>query len=457
MAVFDTYRRVLGGTSPVGLTGSVGAVRGLTVAVSDFPAPVDACCRIDSGSGGLEARVVGFAADQTLVMPVGATAGIRKGDRVVLTASRQAVGVSCRLLGRVLDARGQVIDGGGPVEPDARQPIWPGPIDPMRRRRITEAMPTGVRAIDAMLTVGRGQRMAIFSGSGLGKSVMLGMIARGAAADVVVVALIGERGREVRDFVERDLAGQVRERSVVVASTGDEPPLARVQAAGVAAAVAEYFRHRGANVLLVMDSLTRLAFAQRQIGLAGGQPPAARGLTPNVFSLLPELLERTGRTENGSVTGFYSVLDDGDDPSEPIGEAVRSVTDGHIRLSRELAGAAHWPAVDVVRSISRVTVDVADEEHQAAAREVRRLIAAYEQIEDLVNIGAYRAGSNETFDLAIRAMPWIRAFLEQPVDQPVGFDRTRADLNELAERIRWAKVQSRRDGGPAKQRPGDAT
>ncbi|HUU59035.1 MAG TPA: FliI/YscN family ATPase [Phycisphaerae bacterium] len=436
MSLFDPYRQIVDSLQPVGLTGRVSGVRGLTVSVEDFPAPIGAGCRIVSGSRSVEGRVIGFAGSQTLIMPLGAVTGIRKGDRVVQSSAELMVAVSRAMLGRVLNARGLPIDGRGDVPADARVPIWCAPMDPMRRRRITDPLPTGIRAVDGILTAGRGQRMGILSASGAGKSVMLAMIARFTAAEVTVIGLIGERGREVRDFIERDLGAEGLRRSVVVVSTGDEPPLARVQAAAVATAIAEYFRDRGLDVVLLMDSLTRLAGAQRQIGLAAGEPPATKGFPPSVFSLLPELLERCGKTETGSITGFYSALVEGDDPSDPITDAVRSVTDGHVYLSRDLANRGHYPAVDVLRSISRVRPDVTDSQHRSAVAEARRVIAAYSEVEDLLNVGAYESGSNPTYDLAIRAMPWIREFLAQPLDTPSAFSETVARLKDLARRIR---------------------
>lgn len=435
MNAFETYRRILQTIQPVGVTGRVRGVRGLTATVSDFPVPIGAACRIMRSGRGVDGRVIGFTGEQTLVMPLGAIAGICRGDRVVLRSSEQAVGVGQAMLGRVLNGRGEPVDGRGGYAMEARVPIWPPPISPLQRRRITEPLATGIRAIDAMLTVGRGQRMGIFSGSGVGKSVMLGMIGRYTSADVAVIALIGERGREVRDFIERDLGPEGLRRSVVVASTSDEPPLMRVQAAAVATAVAEYFRDRGCDVLLLMDSLTRLASAQRTVGLAAGEPPTTKGFTPSVFNLIPELLERSGRTPGGSITGFYAVLAEGDDMSEPVSDAVRSVTDGHIHLSRTLFNQGHYPAVDVLGSISRVMVDVASDEHRRAAREVQRLIASYVEIQDLLNVGAYKAGANPDADLAVRAMPMIRRFLDQGIREPSSFAQTRQGLHELLRQI----------------------
>ena len=429
MCPLESYKQVLRKCQPVGVTGRVSAVRGLTVSVADFPAPIGAACRIVRGGWGVEARVIGFADESTLIMPLGAMTGIRRGDRVACTFTEQTVGVGPDMLGRVLDGSARPVDGQGPFRVAARVPVWPEPLAPMRRRRITEPLGTGVRAIDALKTVGRGQRMGIFSGSGVGKSVLMGMIGRYTAADVTVVALIGERGREVRDFIEKDLASAGLEKTVVVVSTSDEPPLIRVQAGAVAAAVAEYFRDQGCDVLLLMDSLTRLATAQRQIGLAAGEPPTTRGYTPSVFNLLPQLLERSGRTETGSVTGFYSALVEADDPADPVCEAVRSVTDGHIYLSRDLASRGHYPAVDVTQSVSRIMTDVTDPDHQAAAAEIHRLIALYLDVEDLVNVGAYKSGANAETDLAIRSIGPVREFLAQDVHE-------RADPAQTIDRLK---------------------
>jgi len=361
--------------------------------------------------------------------------GICRGDRVVCTFTEPTISVSPHMLGRVLDGSGRPVDGKGALQVGTPVSIWPAPIAPMRRRRITQALCTGIRAIDAMLTVGRGQRMGIFSGSGIGKSVLLGMISRYTSADVTVIGLIGERGREVRDFIEKDLGAEGLKRSVVVVSTGDEPPLLRVQAGAVATAVAEYFRDRGCNVLLLMDSLTRLATAQRQIGLVAGEPPATKGYTPSVFNLLPELLERCGCTESGSITGFYSVLVEGDDLSDPLSDAVRSVTDGHVWLSRDLANRGQYPAVDCLQSVSRLMIDVTDQEHREAARELLRLLAVYGDIEDMVSIGAYKAGSSIDCDLAIKVMPMILEFLAQPITEGARLDQTRQALVDLHRKV----------------------
>ena len=447
MSRLDTYRQALWAVQPVGITGQVSAVRGLTASVADFPAPVGAACRIVRGGRSVEARVIGFVNDEALVMPLGQMTGIARGDRVVCTCTEPTVWVGEPMLGRVLDGSGRPVDGRGGVHVDARRPIWPEPVAPMQRRRVTQPLATGIRCIDAMLTVGRGQRMGIFSGSGLGKSVLMGMISRGTAADVTVIALIGERGREVSDFIEKDLGEQGLRRSVVVVSTGNQPPLVRVQAGAVATTIAEYFRDRGAHVLLLMDSLTRLAMAQRQIGLLAGEPPATKGYPPSVFNLLPDLLERSGCTARGSITGFYSVLVEGDDLNDPLSDAVRSVTDGHIWLSRDLASRGHYPAVDCLQSVSRVMIDVADADHQAAAREVQRLMAVYRDIEDMLTIGAYKMGANADCDLAIRSMPKIRELLAQRIDQSSPPERTRAALLDLHAQIEAMRSQAGRAGG----------
>lgn len=453
MSPLETYKQILHNIQPVAVTGQVSAVRGLTVSVSGLAAPIGAGCLIGHGGRSVAGRVIGFAADETLVMPLGAMTGIRRGDRVACTFTEQTVGVGPQVLGRVLDGLGRPVDGRGAFRIAARMPIWPEPIPPMRRRRITDVLPTGVRAIDAMKTVGRGQRMGVFSASGVGKTVLMGMIARHTAADVTVVALIGERGREVRDFIEKALTPAGLARAVVVASTGDESPLLRVQAAAVAAAVAEYFRGCGRDVLLLMDSLTRLAAAQRQIGLAAGEPPATRGYPPSVFALLGQLLERSGRTEAGSITGFYSALVEADDPDDPICEAVRSVTDGHIYLSRDLANRGHYPAVDVTQSISRVMPDVTDPDHQAAATEIQRLVAGYLDVEDLVHVGAYKGGADAETDLAVQSIGSIRQFLAQPVDERADFEETLRRLKAFARRLIDEK---QKPGANAAGEPGTA-
>ena len=449
MSVFDPYKQVLQRVEPVGLAGRVRGVRGLTVTVSDFAVGIGAACRIDRVADPVEARVIGFAGERTVVMPLGAAEGICRGDRVELVRAAETVGVGPDLLGRVIDGRGRPIDGAGRLRVESQGVLRPAPLDPMRRPAIDEPLPVGVRAIDAMLTVGRGQRMGVFSGPGVGKSLLLGMIARHAAADVTVIALIGERGREVREFLDKHLGAEGRRRAVVVVSTGDEPPLLRVQAAAAATCVAEYFRDRGRNVLLLMDSLTRLAMAQRQIGLVAGEPPATRGYPPSVFALLPELLERAVRTAGGSITGFYTVLVEGDESADPIAEAVRAATDGHVHLSAELAQRGHWPAIDVLRSVSRAMGDVVDPGHATAAEELRRLIALREETADLLRIGAYKPGGDAEVDRAVAAMPRIRELLTQRPEERAEFGETVRALKAL-----HAQAMAAPAANPARVGPG---
>jgi len=449
MRTLESHKQIVRQIQPMGVTGRVSAVRGLTVSVVDFPAPIGASCRILHGGQGIDARVIGFAGAETLIMPLGTTTGICRRDRVEFTSAEETVALGPDMLGRVLDGFARPIDGGPAIRTAGRVPIWPEPMPAMRRRRITEPLTTGVRAIDAALAVGRGQRMSILSGPGVGKTVLLGMIGRSTAADVAVVALIGERGAEARDFMDRQMDSDQLSRAVVVVSTSAEPPLVRVQACAVATAVAEYFRDTGANVLLLVDSLTRLATAQRQIGLAAGEPPATRGFTPSVFSLLPGLLERCGRTDTGSITGFYTVLVEGNDMADPVADAVRAVTDGHIWLSRDLANRGHRPAVDMLHSVSRVMSDVVDAEHLAAAREIQRLLAIYSDIEELVNLGAYQRGASAEYDLVIAVMPMIRAFLAQRSDERTPGEQTRTELLDLHRRINEIRqeIDSRRAVG----------
>ncbi len=447
MSVLADHGRMLRDVDTLGVAGRVSGVRGLTVTAEDLAVPLGATCRIETaGDGSVEARVVGFADSRTILMPLGPLAGICRGDRVERVRSGRVVPVGRAALGRVIDGRGEPIDGGGAIRPEARVALHPEPIPPMSRRRITRPLATGVRALDGLLTVGRGQRIGVFSGPGVGKSVLLGRVARAAEADVTVVALIGERGREVRDFLERDLGREGLARSIVVVATADDPPLLRVQAGAAALCAAEFFRDRGQDVLLLMDSLSRLAAAQRQIGLVAGEPPATRGYPPSVFALLPELLERCGRTDRGSVTGMFTVLVEGDDMAEPVGEAVRAAADGHVYLSRELAHRGHWPAIDVLQSVSRVMIEVADAEHRAAAAEVRRMIALHAEIEDLLRIGAYKRGADPDYDLAVRAMPRIRRFLTQEIGEDSSFDETRAALLELHEFLRGEAQPTQRRG-----------
>ena len=378
------------------------------------------------------AEVVGFRDNKVLIMPLGDLAGIGAGSDVVAGGKALHIGVGEGLLGRVLDGLGQPIDGKGLLDIDRLASVTASPPPPLDRRRILEALPLGIRAIDGMLTCGKGQRVGIFAGSGVGKSTILGMIARNTAADVNVIALVGERGKEVRDFLERDLGDEGLRRSVVIVSTSDQPALVRIKAAFVAMTIAEYFRDIGLDVMFMMDSVTRFAMAQREVGLAIGEPTTTRGYTPSVFAMLPRLLERAGTASRGTITGLFSVLVDGDDMNEPVSDAVRSILDGHIVLSRRLASANHYPAVDILESVSRVMPDVADANHQAACSSVRELLAIYREAEDLINIGAYVAGSNPRIDLALAKIEAIRHFLRQGIYEHTDYEQTLASLLSVA-------------------------
>ena len=420
---------------PTALTGSVARTGGMTASVADFPAPVGALAEIQRQTGPpLAAEVIGFRDDLTLLYPMSGLAGVRRGNRVRLVRTTRWLRVGDELLGRVIDARGQAVDGKPQPCLSGRTLFDRKPPEPCRRPRIDTPLSTGVRSVDGLLTCGRGQRMGVFSGSGVGKSILLGMMARYTAADVIVIALIGERGREVNEFIQRDLGPEGLAKSVVVVATSNEPAILRVQAASTATAIAEYFRDQGKDVLLMMDSLTRFALAQREIGLAAGEPPTTRGYTPSVFATLPRLVERAGRAPQGSITAFYSVLVEADDPNEPISDAVRGLLDGHVWLARNLASRGHYPAVDVLESLSRLMPDVTAPEHREAARTVRELLTAYRDHEDLISIGAYRRGSNPTVDLAVEMRDEIAEYLRQRVEEPTTLQEAAAGLIELTAR-----------------------
>lgn len=415
-----------------GLVGRVIRTIGMTVAVADFPAPVGAIVKIERQTGAaLSGEVIGFRGDETLVYPLGPLAGVRRGNLVRLVQTVPWLRVGDGLLGRTVNALGQCIDGRPQPVLTSRASLDAPPPSPTSRPRINQPLSTGIRAIDGLLTCGRGQRMGIFSGSGVGKSVTLGMMARYTAADCVVIGLIGERGREVNDFLEKDLGPEGIARSVVVVATSDEPAIVRTRAAFTAATIADHFRDSGKDVLLLMDSLTRFAQAQREIGLGAGEPPTTRGYPPSVFTMLPKIVERAGRSRLGSITAFYTVLVEGDDPNEPISDAVRGLLDGHTWLSRNIAARGQYPAVDVLESISRLMPDVADTDHQKAMQLVRQLLAAYRDHEDLISIGAYRRGSNPTVDLAIDAVPAINQFLQQPIGESSSVETARESLMQL--------------------------
>ncbi len=429
------YAAQLPAILPVALEGSVARITGLTAAVAGLPAPVGAVVEIERQSGPpLEAEVIGFRDDVTLVYPFSDLQGVRRGNRVRMTRTRSWLRVGKELLGRVVDARGRCIDGRPQPALPQRTSLDRTPPRPVERPRIDSHLSTGIRAIDGMLTCGKGQRMGIFAGSGVGKSVTLGMMSRYTSADVNVIGLIGERGREVNEFIERDLGPTGLARSVVVVATSDEPALMRVRAAYVATAIAEYFRDLGKDVLLVMDSLTRFALAQREIGLAAGEPPTTRGFPPSVFALLPKLVERAGRSPEGSITAFYSVLVEADDENEPISDTVRGLIDGHTWLSRKLAGRGHYPAIDLLKSISRLMSEIATPAHRESAGLMRELLGAYRDHEDLISIGAYRRGSNRSVDLAIEMLEPMQQFLRQRVEESCTVESAREALQLFAQR-----------------------
>lgn len=400
------------------ITGTVIGSEGVVIAVAGFPVPLGALVEIQRGVGTpVQGEVIGFRADATLVFPHEELSGVGRGNQVRLLKSSRQINVSPLLCGRVINALGKPIDGKGPIPFFKRMPIQNNAPLATERPRIDRALSTGVRALDGLLTCGRGQRMGVFAGSGVGKSVTMGMMARNTAADINVIAMIGERGREVNEFIEESLGAEGLERSVVVVATSDQPALMRVQAAYAATTIAEFFRDQGQDVLLMMDSLTRFAMAQREIGLAAGEPPTTRGYPPSVFATLPRLVERAGCNQNGSITAFYTVLVEGDDNNEPISDTVRGLLDGHCFLSRKLAAKGHYPAIDVTISLSRLMNELANPEHRQAAMILRNLLAVYAENEDLITIGAYRAGSNPEVDRAISARQEINRYLQQAVEE----------------------------------------
>jgi len=430
MGVFDKYTATLEKIDPIKFTGVVEKVRGLLIESHGPVAVVGELCQIVLPKAGkaIWAEVVGLEGKAVQLMPYDEMEGIEVGCPVIAMGEPLSVPVSERLLGRVLDAMAKPIDDRGDVGAAQWYSVFNVPSHVLRRRRITERIATGVRSIDGFVTVGKGQRLGIFSGSGVGKSTLLGMIARNTSADINVIALIGERGREVRDFLENDLGEEGLARSVVVVASSNKPPLARVRGAFVATAIAEYFRDLGKDVVLMFDSVTRFARAQREIGLAVGEPPANRGFTPSVFSLLPKLLERAGTSDKGTITGFYTILVEGDDMDEPISDAVRGILDGHLVLARRLANRNHYPAVDILGSVSRLAPVVNGPVTQKVAGIIRRLMAVYTEAEDLINVGAYVKGSNEEIDRAIDKMSEINEFLIQDI----------AEKSEIGETIRRA-------------------
>ena len=430
---FRGAARQLQRVNPVRMIGRVTNVVGLVIEGNGPGLPIGGVCAIERRDAvAVPAEVVGFREHRVLLMPLGDVGGLEPGNRIVVVRERPVFGAGADLLGRVLDGVGVPLDGSRPITPERDIPLYGAPLNPLTRARIRTPLDVGIRAINALLTCGTGQRLGIFAGSGVGKSSLLGMIARATRADVNVIALIGERGREVREFIERDLGPEGLRRSVVVAATSDQPPLVRIRGAFLATAIAEYFRDTGRHVMLMMDSLTRLAMAQREVGLSVGEPPSARGYTPSVFAMLPRLVERAGATERGSVTGLYTVLVEGDDMNEPVADTARSLLDGHIVLSRALAHQGQYPAIDVLRSVSRLMTDLVSPAQRTLATRVRAWLATHRDAEDLLSIGAYRAGTSARIDEAVAKIDAVNAFLRQGLDERVTLGDSIAALATLA-------------------------
>ncbi len=413
------YLKAIERIDPIKQSGKVTQVVGLLIESLGPAVSVGEICDLvySRTAKPVKSEVVGFKERKVLLMPLGPMLGIGPGTEAIATHQTLSVGVGRELLGRILDGLGEPMDGKGPIITEQRRSVYASPPPPLERRRIKDPLPTGIRAIDGLLTCGKGQRVGIFSGSGVGKSVLLGMVAQKSEAAVNVIGLIGERGREVRDFIERDLGREGLQRSVVVVATSDQPPLIRLKGALVATTIAEFFRDEGLDVMLMMDSVTRIAMAQREIGLAIGEPPTTKGYTPSTFALLPQFLERAGSSQQGSITGLYTILVEGDDMNEPISDACRAILDGHIALSRRLASQNHYPAIDVLESVSRVMIDVVRPEHMEAAKRVIEVLSTYRDAEDLINIGAYVPGSNKKIDYSLSMVDRINSYLKQDIEE----------------------------------------
>jgi len=429
------YMNAINSCESIKMNGKITQVIGLVIESQGPNVSLGELCYVCSRLSNVEpipAEVVGFRQGHVLLMPIGEMQGIGPGCEVISAQKTLRVHVGKQLLGRILDGLGNPIDGKGSLFTEQEYPLNAMPPHPLSRPRIKKILPVGVRAIDGAITMGCGQRIGIMAGSGVGKSTLLGMIARNTEADISVIALIGERGREVREFIERDLGEEGLKRSVVVVATSDQPALVRIKGAMTATAIAEYFRDQGMNVVLMMDSVTRFAMAQREVGLTVGEPPATRGYTPSVFAMLPRLLERAGTNDLGSITGIYTVLVDGDDMNEPIADAVRSILDGHIVLSRNIAAQNHYPAIDLLNSVSRVMLEIVEKNHYEAAQKLRSSMAVYREAEDLINIGAYVQGSNANIDRAITQIEPIKSFLKQDVYEVDTLDETIKHLVSLS-------------------------
>ena len=430
---WDHYLETIAACQPIALNGRIVKIAGIVVEANGPGVPVGSHCAIRNPSGpDIPAEVVGFRDNRVMIMPFGEMRGIRPGTGVVAVSRSPEVAVGPAFLGRVLDGLGGPLDGKTAVRGVKMYPVYGNVVNPMEREIIRDVIDVGVRSINGLTSIGKGQRMAIMAGSGVGKSVLMGMIARNTAADVVVIALIGERGREVREFIERTLGDEGLKKAVVIVATSDAPVLIRIRAAFLATTVAEYFRDQGKDVILMMDSITRFAMALREVGLAAGEPPSAKGYTPSVFMQLPRLMERAGAVEGrGSITGIYTVLVEGDDMNEPVADAVRSISDGHIVLSRALAHKGHYPSVDVLASVSRVMKDIVDPAHMEDARRLLKILAVYRKAEDLIRIGAYSDGTDPEIDTAKRMMGRFNAFLQQEIEEKEGFEETVSRLHAL--------------------------
>ena len=431
---WHVYQETLEAVPPMSFYGKVNQVVGSAIEAYGIDSFVGELCEIYTRENKypVKAEVIGFRGDRIVLMPLGDVAGIGPGSYITGLHRKTTIALGEGLLGRVVDGFGIPIDGKGPLSVEKASPLTAEPINPLHRDRITEPLDVGIKTINGLLTCGKGQRMGIFSGSGVGKSVLLGMIARNTNADVNVIALIGERGREVREFIEKDLGEEGLKRSVVVVATSEQSPLVRMKGALSATTIAEYFRDKGNDVLFMMDSITRFAMAQREIGLAANEPPTTKGYTPSVFAMIPKLVERVGNhCEKGSITGLYTVLVDSDDLNEPIADAVRSVLDGHIVLSRDLANHNHYPAIDALASVSRSMIDIIEPEHLKTARRLLSIVDTYRKAEDLINIGAYVSGSNPQIDYAISMIEKVNQFMQQPIEEQVRFDETFTMMKQL--------------------------
>ena len=430
---WDNYLEAINSCQPIRLEGKIAKVVGI-VAEGHGPGLCVGClCDIKDSEGfNIQSEVIGFKDKRVIIMPFGEMRGIKPGSRIVGISGRPTAQVGDAYLGRVIDGLGRSIDGKGIIKKEKEYPIYGNVLNPLKREIIREVIDVGVCSINALITAGKGQRIAIMSGSGVGKSILMGMIARNTSANVTVIALIGERGREVREFVEKSLGEEGLKKSVVIVATSDSPALVRIRGAYLATTMAEYFRDKGLDVILMMDSVTRFAMSLREVGLAAGEPPSAKGYTPSVFTQLPKLLERAGTVEkSGSITGIYNVLVEVDDMTEPIADSVRSIVDGHIVLSRNLSYRGHYPAVDVLASISRVMRDIVDHEHLDDAKRFVKVLSTYREAEDLINIGAYVDGSDPEIDFAKKMIGKINSFLQQGIDQNVTFKESVAGLSEL--------------------------